>query len=410
MRETYEFLAPLECDKPYTVSEINEGISMILEAGNRLVWVEGEIADFKRAASGHCYLRLSDAQSRIPAVLWRSTAARLDFEPKEGMSVLAIAMIRVYTRGGYYQLDIQRMQPSGLGALYAALDKLKRKLKKEGLFDERHKKALPETVRTVGVVTAKTGAAIRDIVKVVASRSPGTDILLRAVPVQGEGAPAEIARAIEEMNHHGAADLLIVGRGGGSAEDLWAFNDERVARAIFASELPVISAVGHEIDFTIADFVADHRAPTPSAAAEAAVPDERESRRYLQVLTQRFTVAARRDLRRPREALEECLRSRALRTPLRMVREYRQRQDELTERQARAFGVLWQQTRARAARAASHLGALSPLAVLSRGYSVVNDTKGMAVRSAAQIAPGDRVGIRFHEGRAEARITDTSTR
>jgi exodeoxyribonuclease VII large subunit len=407
MNEVYEFLSPLECEKPYTVGEINEGISMILEAGNTLVWVEGEVSNFKRAASGHCYLKLTDGESRIPAVIWRSTAARMDFEPEEGMAVLAIAAIRVYTRGGYYQLAIQRMQPSGPGALYAALGKLKDKLDKEGLFDERHKKPLPETVHTLGVITAKTGAAIRDIIKVVASRSPGTDILLRSVAVQGDTAPAQIVAAIREMNDHGGADVLIVGRGGGSVEDLRAFNDERVAREIFASRLPVIAAVGHEIDFTIADFVADHRAPTPSAAAEMAVPDQRESDRYLKALSQRFARVAHRRLREPREALDDLVRSRALRTPLRMLADYRQRHDELTERQSRALGAFFRQARARAGRAASHLGALSPLAVLARGYSVVTDTNGQTLKDAAGVAPGDRVGIRFCRGRATAAVTET---
>ncbi|MBD3314616.1 MAG: exodeoxyribonuclease VII large subunit [Chitinivibrionales bacterium] len=408
MNESFEFLSPLESEKPYTVSEINEGISMILDAGNTLVWVEGEISNFKRAASGHCYLKLQDADSRIPGVIWRSTADRMDFEPEEGMAVLAIAAIRVYTRGGYYQLDVRRMQPSGLGAIFAAIEKLKAKLDKEGLFDACHKKRLPETPKTIGVVTAKTGAALRDIIRVVASRSPGTDILLRSVPVQGDPAPAAIAHAIAEMNEQGAADLLIVGRGGGSVEDLWAFNDERVARAIFASKLPVISAVGHEIDFTIADFVADVRAPTPSAAAEMAVPDHSESLRHLRTLIRRFVPAAKRRLREPRTRLMEQMRSRALRKPFRLVEEYRLRQDELTERHARAMGIYLRQARTRMARAASHLGALNPLSVLARGYSVVTDTAGRPIRDAGRISVGDTVGIKFRQGRAQARITKVS--
>jgi exodeoxyribonuclease VII large subunit len=275
----FSFVPPAEAEKPYTISDINQGICSLIEAGNTLVWVEGEISNFKQASSGHCYLKLKDEQSQIPAVIWKTTAASLAFQPEEGMQIVAIASIRVYTRGGYYQLDLHKLQPSGRGALFAAFEKLKKKLDAEGLFDPARKRPLPPHVSRLGVITSKNGAAIKDIIKVTRSRSLSVDIVFIDVPVQGEKAAAAIAQALREMNTYGNVDCIIVGRGGGSIEDLWAFNEEVVARAIFDSKLPVISAVGHEIDFTIADFVADVRAPTPSAAAEIAVADDEQNRR-----------------------------------------------------------------------------------------------------------------------------------
>jgi exodeoxyribonuclease VII large subunit len=227
-----ELLTPISCQQPYTISQINEAVSARLEAGNTLVWFTAEISNFKRHSSGHCYLRLKDADSQIPAVIWSSAAARLDFAVEDGMEVLGIAALRVYRKGGYYQLDIQRIQPAGLGALYAAFEALKARLDKEGLFSDDHKKPIPLTVKRLGVVTSKTGAALRDIITVVCSRAPGTDIVLVNARVQGELAAAEIAHALEQLNEHDGVDCIIVGRGGGSIEDLWPFNDERVARAV----------------------------------------------------------------------------------------------------------------------------------------------------------------------------------
>ncbi|MCP4629682.1 MAG: exodeoxyribonuclease VII large subunit, partial [bacterium] len=292
MTEFYTFLPPQQCEKPYTVTEINDGVAECIESLGTLVWVEAEISNFKRASSGHYYLRLKDEQSQIPAVMWRSIAERHPFDPEDGMAVSVIGSLRVYRKGGYYQLDIHRMQESGVGALFAAFEKLRKKLEAEGLFDTVHKKSLPESVRTLGVITAKTGAVVRDILKVVSTRAPQTEIILRSVPVQGSEAAPAITTAISEMNDHGKADCIIVGRGGGSVEDLWAFNDERVVRAVFASKIPIIAAVGHEIDFTLTDFAADVRAPTPSAAAEMAVPDGRENRRYFDEIAKRFSSAA----------------------------------------------------------------------------------------------------------------------
>jgi exodeoxyribonuclease VII large subunit len=404
----YQFLPPQKHDKPYTVSEINGGIARIVEAGNTLVWVEGEITGFKRASSGHCYLRLKDEASQIPAVLWKQTAAKLRFEPEDGMQISAIASIRVYQKGGYYQLDIHRMQPSGLGALYAAFLALKEKLEKEGLFDPARKKPLPEAVAVLGVITSKRGAALFDIVKVVRSRSPRTNIVVIDVPVQGETAAPRIAQAIGDMNRFGRVDCIIVGRGGGSAEDLWAFNEEIVARAIASSAIPVISAVGHEIDFTIADFVADVRAPTPSAAAEMAVGDDRENRRYFESLCRRLVTGAQTPVSTARASVDSLAESPGWRRAADMAAEARQFLDELENRQTLTLRRAFERSRLQLSAAASRLSALSPLATMARGYSVVADKRGAAVTNVSAVSCGDAIRIYFHTGRAEATVTATS--
>jgi len=352
-------------------------------------------------------MRLKDAQSQIPAVIWRSSAQRLTFWPESGMEVSGIARIRVYRKGGYYQLDIQRLQPAGVGALYAAFEALKKRLQKEGLFAPERKRPLPRTVCRLGVVTSKTGAAIRDIVRVVSARSPRTDIVLRNVRVQGDGAADEIATAVHDFNRHGKVDLLIVGRGGGSIEDLWAFNEEVVARAVFDSSIPVISAVGHETDFTIADFVADMRAATPSAAAEMAVPDDEESRRYFQALARQFFGGYVRHFRGERERLERALMRPALRRPGRMLLENRQELDSARDRAFRDLGVQLKAHAGQIRGLAGRLEALSPLRVLSRGYSVAMKEDGSAIRDSAQVRTGERIALRFHRGQARACIEST---
>jgi exodeoxyribonuclease VII large subunit len=406
MSDTPYFRPPQRCEKPYTVSQINEGIAALLESAGTLVWVEGEISNFKRASSGHCYLVLKDAQSQIPAVLWKSTAAKHAFEPQDGMAVTVIASLRVYRRGGYYQLDIQRMQPSGTGALFAVFEKLKKKLEKEGLFDPQRKKPLPETVSFLGVITARTGAVFHDICWIVASRAPQTNILLRSVPVQGEQAPPEIVAAITEMNEQGKVDCIILARGGGSIEDLWAFNDERVVRAIAASKIPLISAIGHEIDFTLSDFAADLRAPTPSAAAEIAVPDTFETTRYYEELAKRFASGFQYYLTTVFETFRNIISDKTFKLPLRLIEESRQRLDMLQDKNLRITGFLFQTLRSRLSKTAAQLHALSPLAVLARGYSVVSDEKGKPVKHADTVTVGDSVSIRFHNGGARANITE----
>ena len=405
----FEFLMPAQAERPYTVSEINDGIVLILESANSLVWVEGEISNWRVSSNGHCYFRLKDPESQIPAVLWRSAAEKLAFSPEDGLSVLAIASIRVYRKAGYYQLDIHRMEPRGKGALFVAFEQLKKKLEKEGLFDPGHKRPLPPSVRRVGVVTSKQGAAIRDIVRVVASRAPQTDLVLVDVPVQGETAAPKIAAAIRGLNAYAAVDCIIAGRGGGSAEDLWPFNEEIVARAIYDSEIAVISAVGHETDFTIADFVADLRAPTPSAAAEMAVPDRVEDLRYLDACASRFAGSAARFFTEAQERFESSASHRSMRMVLQLLPEWEQELDDHTEKLNRRFNEILKISTLRFSTAASRLHSFSPLAVLSRGYSVVTTGDGKPVRDAGRLAPGQDVAMRFHQGSATAKVEKVSS-
>jgi exodeoxyribonuclease VII large subunit len=402
----FEFLTPAEAGRPYSVSEINDGIAKILESGNPLVWVEGEISNWHISGSGHCYFRLKDAECQIPAVLWRSSAEKLagGFLPEDGLFISAVATIRVYRKAGCYQLDIHRMEPLGKGALFAAFEQLKKKLEKEGLFDQARKRPLPLSIRRIGVVTSKQGAAIQDIVRVVASRAPQTDIVLIDVPVQGETAAPKIAAAIGVMNEYGKVDCIIAGRGGGSSEDLWAWNEEVVARAIYDSDIPVISAVGHETDFTISDFVADLRAPTPSAAAEMAVPDSAENRKYFDTCASRFAGAAARYLESINDRFYDCVSSRGFGLPYRLVRELEQALDGHAEGLAQRYNRYLMTLAHRFSSASSRLHSASPVAVLSRGYSVVTTEKGMPVRDAAVLTPGQYVSMRFHKGSASAKV------
>lgn len=404
MTTPFSFVPPHKAEMPYTISEINQGVSSIIEAGNTLLWVEGELSNFKRAASGHCYLKLKDESSQIPAVIWKNIAEQLTFEPEDGMQIVAVASLRVYTRGGYYQLDVHKAQPAGLGALFAAFEKLKKKLQAEGLFDHARKRPLPPRVERLGVITSKKGAALHDIVTVTWSRSRRIDIVLIDVPVQGEHAAAAIVNAVRDMNAYGNVDCIIVGRGGGSIEDLWAFNEEAVARAIAASKLPVISAVGHEIDFTIADFVADARASTPSAAAEMTIADDEQNRRYF---FSRAQYALRRFIRyfsERQNAFQRLLQRKALKRAPRTIADARQTLDELRRRSARAALVALRHSRERFSRAASQLRALGPVQTMARGFSIVAKADGTTIKDAGQTIDGERVAIHFYKGKARADI------
>jgi exodeoxyribonuclease VII large subunit len=404
MNASIGFISPVQAERPYTVSEINDGVARIIEQGNTLVWVEGELSNVKMASSGHCYMRLKDDYSQVPAVIWKQTAKSIEFAPLDGMQVIAIASVRVYQKGGYYQLDIHRMQPAGVGALYAAFCALKDKLEREGLFDGARKKPLPDTISTLGVITSKHGAALFDIVKVVRSRSPRIDIVVIDVPVQGDAAPKKIAQAIADMNRYKKVDCMIVGRGGGSAEDLWAFNDECVARAIYASSIPVISAVGHEIDFTIADFVADLRAPTPSAAAEIATADDRESRRYFVTLCQRAHRAFFRYYTDAKMSFDNITTQSCWQIPVRIMRNAREDLDTIRMRQERSATLFVKKTRQHVNDIAARLNSLSPLAVMSRGFSVTFDKNGDTVKTATQLSAHDPITIYFEKGTANATV------
>ncbi len=404
MSAAFTFATPQTSEQPYTISQINDGISRIIESGNTLVWVEGELSNFKQASSGHCYLRLKDDSSQIPAVIWKQTFSQMKFSPQDGMQVLVIASIRVYQKGGYYQLDIHKMQEAGLGALYAAFLALKEKLEKEGLFDATRKKPIPATINRLGVLSSKQGAALFDIIKVVRSRSPRTDIVVLDIPVQGEAAPQRIVQAIETMNGYAGVDCIILGRGGGSIEDLWAFNDERVARAIFASKIPIVSAVGHEIDFTIADFVADLRAPTPSAAAEMIIPDDAENTRYFISLCQHMYGAFMSYFEACRQTHRTMARKMAWRQPQRLLSDASQTLDDFSGRAERAMRVFLDKVKSTLANAAGRLQALSPLGVMSRGYSIVSDKNGNTVKNADDLIINDQITIYFHTGKATADV------
>lgn len=388
-----------------SVSELTRRIRRAIEEEFGQVCVVGEVSNLRRPSSGHIYLTLKDAGAQVSAVLWRSSAARLRFDLEDGMEVIVKGSLTVYEPRGSYQIVIASIQPKGIGALQLAFLQLRDKLEKEGLFRPEHKKPLPFLPACVGVVTSATGAAIHDILRVLARRFPPARVVLRPVRVQGEGAAAEIAEAIADFNAWGQAEVLIVGRGGGSLEDLWAFNEEAVARAIHASRIPIISAVGHEIDVTIADFVADRRALTPSEAAEIVLPDLAELVARLHQLGGRLANALRGQLGLARARLERVRASYGFRVPIELVRRHEQRLDDLAAAAALAVRRRLESSRERLATLAGRLEALSPLRVLARGYSITRlADSGQVVRSSAQVQPGQLVESLLQAGRLVSRV------
>lgn len=369
------------------------------------IWIKGELSNFKLHYSGHIYATLKDSGGVLKAVMFKSAAAKLNFVPEDGMKVLARGRISVYEAGGAYQLYISEMIPDGVGDLYVAFEKLKKELAEEGLFDEKFKKPIPQYPETVGVITASTGAAVRDIINVITRRYPYAKILLYPALVQGNGAAASVCEGIELFNKLKNADVLIVGRGGGSIEDLWAFNEEPVARAIFASEIPVVSAVGHETDFTIADFVADLRAPTPSAAAELCVPSQTE-------LISRIAADSLR-MKNHMAKLLENLSLRAarfkLQNPETKIDEFRQRVDDVLRRAAHAAEIVMLSKKRGLAENAAKLDALSPLKVMTRGFSVAVADDKRVIRNAAQLSEGDKFTLRLVDGSAECTVESVET-
>ncbi|RKO66769.1 exodeoxyribonuclease VII large subunit [Desulfofundulus salinus] len=389
--------------KVLTVSELTGHIKNLLDKDPLLLnlWVKGEISNCKQAASGHLYFTLKDEFCSIKAIMFRSRGRRLLFQPEDGMAVRVRGYVSVYPRDGTYQLYVEEMEPEGTGALYLAFEQLKQKLEKEGLFAHQYKKKLPLLPRRIGIVTSPTGAVLRDMVKIIRRRWPGLQIIFVPVSVQGESAPREVARALHWLNRLGACDVIIVGRGGGSLEELWAFNTEVVARSIFASDIPVISAVGHETDFTIADWVADVRAPTPSAAAEMVVPVREEMARYLGLLEGRLLRTIREKLQTYRARLDACRQSRVFRYPVDVLCGFRgQMVDDLFRRLKRAMEQYRLRQQSRLALLSGQLQALSPLATLARGYSICTrpDT-GEVVRRAGEVAPGEKVQVELYRGR-----------
>jgi len=388
----------------YTVSEATAMVQTCLDEGLVPLWVEGEISNFVAHRSGHFYFSLKDADAQLRGVMFRGLNQRLRFRPADGQQVVAFGRIRVYVRGGQYQLIVERMLPVGEGALQAAFQALKARLAAEGLFAPERKRRLPAYPEVVAVATSADGAAIRDIERVLRRRWPAVRLLLRPTRVQGAGAAEEIAAAIGAINRRDDVDVLIVGRGGGSLEDLWAFNEEVTARAIAGSRIPTVSAVGHEIDETIADYVADLRAPTPSAAAELVAPDVREALGALQRNRDRCTRALRQQLRELRLRLDAVLRSAALRSPTERLQQTSQRSDELLQRASRAIAQRLDQVRQRLAHAGDRIEALGPGAVLGRGYALAFDAQGRLVPRVRGRRPGEELRLRMADGELRCTI------
>lgn len=392
--------------EPLSVSELNARIKGLIESDPVLgsVYVRGELSNYKVYPSGHHYFTLKDAESSLRCVMFRSAASKLRFRPESGMRVTAWGRVAVYPRDGAYQLYCEGLMPEGAGDLQVAYEQLKAKLADEGLFDPSHKKPIPRYPERIAVITSSAGAAVHDIIRVLRKRWPVAKVVLLPVRVQGVEAPPEIAGALRYANKYRVADVIITGRGGGSIEDLWAFNDERVARAIYASELPVISAVGHEPDVTIADFVADLRAATPSNAAELVAPDMSELRDALRSAAARLDQAVDRGLSQRRAALTELSSRRVMQSPTGFIDQRRLELDSIRLRlDAAATGRL-NRERQEFARLAAKLDALSPLKVLGRGYSIALDAEGRAVREAAQLKAGDKLDLRLSRGGAKCLV------
>ncbi len=383
-----------------TVTQLNQIIKAAFDNVPALqnVCVRGEISNYKLYPSGHHYFSLKDAEGLLRCVMFKGNAFSLRFKPQNGMSVLAVGKVSVFPRDGAYQLYCSRLIPDGAGDLQMAFDQLKQRLFEEGLFDQAHKKALPTFPHRIGVVTSPAGAAVHDMLRILGKRYPLSKVILLPVRVQGETAAGEIARAIAYANREALCDLLIVGRGGGSVEDLWAFNEEPVARAIYASEIPVISAVGHEPDVTISDFVADLRAATPSNAAELAVPDQEELRAHLSALQKQLAAALLRKAQLARSRLDALRASPALRDPQSLIRERRQNLDLTLNLLLSAQTDLLHGQRNRLTRLAASLDAMSPLKVLMRGYATVSDESGKLITSAKNAETANSLNLSFSDG------------
>ncbi len=392
-----------------SVTRLTQMIKATLEETIGSVLVEGEISNFRVASSGHAYFVLKDKGAAINCVMFRGVLAAVAFEPKDGQQAEVRGRVSVYEARGQYQIIVEGMREAGLGALYQAFLQLKEKLQKEGLFDPKHKKPLPFLPQKIGVVTSPTGAAIRDILNIISRRFANVQVMIFPVRVQGKEAPGEIVHAIRLLNELRLVDVIIVGRGGGSIEDLWAFNEEIMARAIFASQIPIISAVGHEIDFTIADFVADLRAPTPSAAAELVVQNQEELVQRTQGLSLRLSNALQNMLEMYRMKIEGLARSYALARPLERVWQFQQRVDELGQRLAIHFRCVLEQAQQRLHLLQSKIEVLNPQAVLGRGYSIVyrKPTREI-VKDSAQVHEHDPLHIVVARGSFEATVTAIS--
>ena len=392
----------------YEVSQINEYLKLRFEEDEFLsaVFIRGEISNYKLYPSGHHYFSLKDANGAIRCVMFKGNAFRLRFRPENGMKVIAFGRISVFPRDGAYQLYCADMTPDGIGDLHVAFEQLKAKLQAQGLFSQERKKPLPKFPHRIAIVTSSAGAALRDMLRILRKRYPLCEVKLLAVRVQGEEAPGEIAAAIRYANRFRVADLIITGRGGGSIEDLWAFNDERVAYAIAESEIPVISAVGHEPDVTISDFVADLRAATPSNAAELAVPDQLELRQQLDAKRSLLLTLMQKKLKQERQAVSSLAAARSLRSPINYLNDQRLRLDYTHRRIGAASTALLNQNREQFVRLTAKLDAMSPLKVLGRGYSVTLNENGQLVKSVKAVKCGDSLTVRMSDGKLTAQVQE----
>ena len=394
--------------KPITVQELNKYIKQKIDGDEYLnsVFVKGEISNFKLHYTGHMYFTLKDENSLIKCIMFKGYTPNLKFMPKDGVKVVVFGSVSVFDRDGVYQIYCKAMREEGMGTLYEEYQKLKAKLEKEGLFEAAHKKKIPMLPKTIGVLTSSTGAVIRDIINVSTRRNPNVHIRLLPVPVQGTGAAEKIADAIEKMNAEKLADVIIIGRGGGSLEDLWPFNEEIVARAIYNSKLPIISAVGHETDFTIADFVSDLRAPTPSAAAELAVPNVGDLVYTISIYQNRYKVALKRRVQLMKMRYEKCMARRVFKEPLQKIHERSIRLDMSIKLINNSIKKKMQTSKSEYIKLVSKLDALSPLKTLARGYSIAENDFGEVISSKDKVNIGDYLSIRFTDGKIKAKVEE----
>ena len=392
----------------FTVTALNEYIKMKLETDEALmrVFIRGEISNFTNHKSGHFYFTVKDETSRIAAVMFRSSASKLAFIPENGMKVIVGGRVSAYVRDGQYQIYVDTLEPDGVGALYIAYEQLKAKLGAEGLFDEAKKKPLPRYPMRIGVITSPTGAAIRDIINILGRRFPIAEVVLYPSLVQGESAAPQLIEGLRYFNEKKNVNVIIIGRGGGSLEDLWAFNSEALVREVAASELPVISAVGHEIDFTLCDFAADRRAPTPSAAAELAVPERYELKRKLGNVTARLELLEGKKLELLRSTLERMKKSRALTDPRNFIDDKRMALGIAEDKLYNRITFLLERKKSALAGKTAKLDAMNPLSVLSRGYGAAFASDGTVIRSAAQVEKGSDISLMLSDGTVRATVCD----
>lgn len=383
-----------------TVSEITTQVKTVLEESLPMMWIIGEVSDFTRASSGHCYWTLRDEASQISCVMFRFSAQKLTFDPEPGMQLLIYGNVSVYERGGRYQFYVHQVQPVGVGEMAIAFERLCERLEAEGLFSHERKRPMPRFPRSIGIVTSGSGAALKDILQVSSRRAPGIQIVLRSTRVQGPGAAENIASAIRDLNIHSGAEILIVGRGGGSPEDLWAFNEEVVARAIYASDIPVVSAVGHEIDNTIADYVADLRAPTPSAAAELVTPDQVDLRRRVATCNQALVRGIRSRIEENEKQLKNYGVDRLLEGLLGRLQQSSQDLDEMRTSFLSSFDNHLSDIKINLKQSSLKLKASDPLAGLSRGFAFCTRADGSQVTNSSDLVLGDQLILRFSEGNA----------